>query len=219
MIPQSLRDEDEANRARRDFVDPRQWFDVPDSELIDDNGNGTGVFNVQAKFADHHILNVEKSRAARHNVYDLGIVLHTKVMHLADGSPVIKNSSSHVMRFDKGEDDRVASYRPGPDGKEVIHYDGREGMGQDAFNAAVRDITRCWDAWQHYQKFREAKVHPLELRALSIIDAKPMNSLGTVMVDRGDGKLVARKVSDDDDGDEDAPTQPRRAPARKSKKA
>src|SRR5882672_11132282 len=120
--------EQAARFARGEAIDTKKWFDVPDSIFEDDDGNE--FYNVQAKFADHHILNVKKSQAARHNVYDMGIVLHTKVLRVTDSSPAIKNGTSHVMRFDMGEDLRVKSYRPGPDGKEVEHYDGPEGMGQ-----------------------------------------------------------------------------------------
>jgi hypothetical protein len=212
MIPQSLQDEARANALRPGYIDKTKWFDILDSMFVDEDGDE--CFNVQAKFADHPILNVEKSKAARHNVYDLGIVLHTKVLRSNDASPALKNGTSHVMRFDKGEDTRKASYRQGPDGKEVVHYDGCPGMGKDAFDAAVKDIMRCWDAWQHYQLFRKAPVHPLEARALEIINSKPLSSLGTLMVDRGDGTLVAHQVENDEDGDEDAAPPP----VRKSRK-
>jgi hypothetical protein len=217
-IPQSLRDEAAANAARPGLVDKTKWFDVPDSVFVDEGGDE--YYNVQAKFADHPILNVEKSRAARHNVYDLGIVLHTKVLRLADANPAIRNGTSHVMRFDKGEDTRVPSYRQGPDGKEVIHYDGTPGMGKAAFDAAVKDIMRCWDAWEHYQKFRKAPAHPLETRALELVSSKPMAALGTLMVDRGDGTLIALEIDDGEDhGEEETPLPPpvRRNTKRKAK--
>jgi hypothetical protein len=217
-IPQSLQDEalDQAVRAARgEFADKKKWFDVPDS-LIDD-GESEPYYNVQAKFADIPILNVEKSRIARHNVYDLGIVLHTKVLRGEDGAPATKNATSHVMRFDKGEDTRVASFRQGPDGKEVVHYDGCAGIGKEAFEAAMRDILRCWDAWQHYQKFREAPVHPMERKAMEIIGKRPSASVGTVMVDRGDGALVAQKIDDDENLDEDEVSAP--LPIKKARKA
>ena len=64
---QSAKDEQAeqlARIARGEAVDTKKWFDVPDSIFEDDDGNE--YYNVQAKFADHHILNVEKSKAARH---------------------------------------------------------------------------------------------------------------------------------------------------------
>jgi hypothetical protein len=217
---QSAKDEQAAHAARAikgEFVDAKKWFDVKDSIFEDDDGNE--YYNVQAKFADHFILNVEKSKAARHNVWDVGIVLHTKVLRVTDASPAIKNSSSHVMRFDKGEDRRVASYRPGPDGKEVIHYEGPEGMGQQAFEAAVRDIMRCWDAWSHYQKFRTAPVHPLETKALDIIRKRPLHEIGTVIVDRGDGKLETVHLEPDENDDTaEAPSLPGPVRTAKSKR-
>jgi hypothetical protein len=196
-----------ARAARGEIVDPKKWFDVADSMFMDDDGNE--YYNVQAKFTDHYILNIEKSQEARHNVFDVGIVLHTKVLRVTDASPAIKNSSSHVMRFDKGEDRRVASYRPGPDGKEVIHYEGSEGMGQQAFDAAVRDIMRCWDAWVHYQLYRTAPVHPLETKALDIIAKKPLHELGTVIVDRGDGKFETVRLETEDEDDDDPADAPK----------
>jgi hypothetical protein len=211
FMTQSAKDEQaaiQARYARGEDIDKKQWFDVADS-LIND-GEHEPYHNVQAKFSDIPILNVEKSKAARHNVFDIGIALHTKVLRLADGTPAFKNSTTHVLRFDKGQDTRVASYRPGPDGKEVIHYDGQTGMGKEAFDAAVRDIMRCWDAWEHYQKFRLAPVHPLETRAMELIAKKPISALGTVMVDRGDGQLVAFQPDTDDDADDEdvAPLPP-----------
>lgn len=193
---QSAKDDalDQAIReARGEFVDKKKWFDVADSLFEDDDGNE--YYNVQAKFSDHAILNIEKSRAARKNVYEVGIVLHTKVMRQSDLTPAIKNSSSHVMRFDKGEDTRVMSYRAGPDGKDIIHYDGKTGMGKEAFDAAVRDIMRCWDAWEHYQKFRTAPIHPMEEAALEIIRFKPLEQIGTL-------------ETDDDEIDEEAELPP-----------
>src|SRR5688572_15203797 len=191
-------------------IDTKQWFPVPDSELMDQDGEPTGIFNIDARFTDHPILNVEKSRAARHNVYDLGPCLHMRILHNSDGDPVlVKNGTSHVMRFDKGEDTRVASQRPGPAGNPVLHYDGSPGMGKEEFEAAIRDILRCWAAWQHYQLFREAPVHPLERKALEIIDQMPTSKRpGVVMVDVG-GKIEAREIEQSDgDEDDDVPVRP-----------
>ena len=217
---QSAKDEQIEQAARAaagEFIDKKKWFDVPDSIFEDDDGNE--FYNVQAKFSDHHILNVQKSQAARHNVNDVGIVLHMKVLRVTDASPALKNGTTHVMRFDKGEDKRVASYRPGPDGKEVIHYEGSGGMGQQAFEAAIRDIMRCWDAWCHYQKFRTAPVHPLEVKALDIISKKPLHQLGTVIVDRGDGKLETVHLEPDENDDPtEAPSLPGPIRTAKSKR-
>lgn len=199
-------------------IDTKKWFPVPDSELMDQDDEPTGIFNIEARFTDHPILNVEKSRAARHNVYDQGPCLHMRVLHNSDGDPVqIKNSTSHVMRFDKGEDTRVASQKPGPAGNPVLHYDGSPGMGKEEFEAAIRDIVRCWAAWQHYQKFREAPVTPLEARAMELIAQMPSaQTPGVIMVDVG-GKLQARKIDQDDEEEED--NRPRRRPTPKKRKA
>ncbi len=208
---QSAKDE-QAAAAKSGAIDKKRWFDVPDSLFEDDDGNKH--YNVKAKFSDHFILNVAKSKVARHNVYDIGICLHTKVVLQSDASPAKDNGTSHVMRFDKGDDERISSYRPGPDGKEVIHYDGKPGMGKEAFDAAVRDIMRCWDAWEHYQKFRQAPVHPLEIEALALINEKPLDEIGTLLVDRGNGVLERVKVDEDDHDDDDEEISP---PVRSSK--
>lgn len=186
------------------MIDKKQWFPVRDSLTNDEEGNE--FYNVEAKFSDHPILNVEKSRIARHNVYDLGIVLHTRVLRTAAGERAIKNSSSHVMRFDKGEDTRVRSMQPGPEGNPVLHYDGSPGMGQEAFQAAVSDIMRCWEAWEHYQLFRKSPVHPMEEKALEVISQKP--KLKTVkMVDIG-GTLVPLRPGEDDEDEDSDPSEP-----------
>lgn len=201
-------------------IDPKQWFTVPDSELKDQDGEPNGIFNIDARFTDHPVLNVEKSRIARHNVYDLAPCLHMRILHNADGDPLqIKNSVSHVMRFDKGEDTRVASYVPGINGP-VLHYDGSAGMGKEEFQAAIRDILRCWAAWQHYQNFRESPVHPMEKKALEIIEQMPTSQRpGVVMVDVG-GKIEARVIPqvDQDDDDDEQPAR-RSAPRKRGKKA
>lgn len=200
-------------------IDPKQWFQVSDSELMDQDGEPTGVFNIDARFADHPILNVEKSRIARHNVYDLGPCLHMRILKNGDGTKAVKNGTSHVMRFDKGEDTRVASQQPGPAGNLVLHYDGCEGMGKEAFEAAIRDIVRCFDAWQHYQHFRESPVTPLEVKAMAIIERMPSANRPSIMVDVG-GKLVAREIErEHDDDDEEQPEQPARPARGKKRKA
>jgi hypothetical protein len=211
---------DKALREAREFqAEKTKWFPVEDSELKNQDGEGTGVFNIDARFADHPILNVSKSRIARHNVYDLGPSLHMRILNNADGDPVqVKNGTTHVMRFDKGEDKRVASHVAGPGGNMLLHYEGPEGMGKEDFEAAVRDIIRCWPAWVHYQKFREAPVTLMEEKALAIIAAKPLVSGGKIMVDVG-GTLQARQI-EADEGEEDEQGPARPAPrGRRGKKA
>lgn len=200
------------------MIDEKKWFVVMDSELKDLNGEGTGVFNIEARFADHPILNVAKSKIARHNVYDLGPCLHMRILYNSDGGRAVKNGTSHVMRFDKGEDMRVPSQQLGPGGNMVLHYDGPEGMGKEGFEAAMRDIMRCFDAWQHYQLFREAPVTPLEQKAMQIIETLPSRRSTTIMVDKG-GRLEPREIeqSDEDEDEDELPSRP--APRGKKKAA
>lgn len=200
-------------------IDTKQWFPVPDSELKDQDGEPTGVFNIEARFTDHPILNIEKSRIARHNVYDLGICLHQRILYNSDLEPLqIKNSISHVMRFDKGEDTRIPSQKPGPNGNMVLHYDGCPGMGKEEFDKAVKDIVRCWSAWVHYQNFRESTVTPLEEKAMRIIDAMPTSGRPGVVMVEIDGKLQPREFEQDGEEEEEKPA-PRIAKTKRSKAA
>ena len=198
-------------------ADSKKWFTVPDSEMMDLDGEPTGIFNIEARFADHPILNVAKSKIARHNVYDLGPCLHMRILYTADHAQAIKNGTSHVMRFDKGPDERIASQQPGPGGNLVLHYDGPEGMGQEAFDAAKRDIARCWAAWEHYQAFRESPVTPLEALAIDHIVNMPSAARPSIMVDVG-GRLEAREIEREAiDDEDDRPARP--MPRGKKRKA
>ena len=156
----------------------KQWFDVPDSLMRKPSGNGF-VHNIEARFSDHPAINVEKSKVARRAVYEWTIVLHTRVKYGPYGKAV-DNTSSHVMRFDKGA-----------------------AMGEMDFNKAKAAIMRCWDAWQHYQTWREAPVTVAEQMALEQIEQAPLSSIGTVKVSVGD-KLVDARLSGDDGEAEDS---------------
>lgn len=176
-------------------INKKQWFDVPDSFVKTENG---GYYNVEARFSDHPVLNPDKSRIARHNVYDFSIVLHTRVKRATGDVPATKNMSAQALRFDKGA-----------------------GMGKGDFETAKRHITRCWDAWEHYQLFREAPVSPLEASALDqILHAPPPASL---IVDKG-GELVAHAIDDGEEREEEeeiveAKPAPKAAKAKKAKAA
>lgn len=156
----------------------KQWFPVKDS--LTKGERGKSYFNVEARFSDHPVINVEKSKIARHNVYDFSIVLHTRVKRNAFDGPAQPNVSAQALRFDKGAK-----------------------MGGPDFDAAKNAIVRCWDAWEHYQTWREAPVTTAEKMALEQIEAMPLAALGTVKVDVG-GKLVdARRAGDESDDDDD----------------
>jgi len=74
-------------------------------------------------------------------------------------------------------------------------------MGQQAFDAAVRDIVRCWDAWQQLPEIPYSSSPSLEVKALDIIAKKPLHQLGTVIVDRGEGKLEMVHLDPDEEDD------------------
>jgi len=157
----------------------KQWFDVKDS--LTKGERGKEYYNVQARFSDHPVINVEKSKIARRNIYDYSIVLHTQVKRNAFDAPAQPNTSSQTLRFDKGSS-----------------------MGGAEFEAAKAAIMRCWDAWEHYQTYRQAPVTVAEKMAMEQIERMPLSALGTVKVDIGGGRLVdARRAGDDDDGDDE----------------
>lgn len=156
-----------------------RWFDLPDSKTKREDGKGE-YYNVQGRFRDHFVLNIEKSRIARHNVYDLSIRCETRVVKAPGDVPAVPNETHIPIRFDKG-----AALR-GPD-----------------FDLCLKLLTRCWDAWEHYQTFREAPVTDEERKALELIARRPAPA--TVLVDKGDGKLTAMPLAEREpgEGDED----------------
>jgi len=157
----------------------KQWFDVLDSKTEKENGNGF-YYNVEARFSDHPVINVEKSRVARHSVYDYSIVLHTRVKRVAGDAKAQPNMSAQPLRFDKGA-----------------------AMGGDDFDKAKLAIMRCWDAWQHYCKWREAPVTVAEKMAMEQISRAPLSAIGTVRVDKGGVLVDARRAGDETDDDAD----------------
>jgi hypothetical protein len=169
------------------IIDKKKWFDVPDSGSKDDQGEI--FYNVEARFGDHPILDVKASKAARHNVYFYGPVLHMRVKRTSLNSRAIKNCYSVVMRFDKGEEDIRIEQGIAPNGQSVPVRVGNPGMGKENFNRACKLIVRCWDAWEHYQKFRKSAVTPLEQEAIAIVSQSPNKVKSRLMVDR-EGKLM-----------------------------
>jgi hypothetical protein len=161
-------------------VDKRKWFDVPDSLTEREDGEAS-YYNVQARFSDHPVLHPEKTRIARSNVYEIGTILHTKVLRAGGDAPARKNMSQQVMHFGFG-------------------YKG-EIFSEEDFKATKASIVRCWDAWQHYQTFREAPVREGEKLALGQINTSPEKPKG-VLVDIG-GKLERREFDVDADVDEE----------------
>lgn len=159
-------------------INKKQWFDVPDSRVKREDGRGL-YYNVEARFSDHPVINVEKSKIARHNVYDFSIVCHTRVKRAAGDAPAIKNMTSQALRFDKGK-----------------------ALSKEGFEQAKSLIVRCLDAWEHYQLFREAPITEGERMALRQIGEMPLSSMGRVLVDDG-GKLVSHQIDDGEEPDED----------------
>ncbi len=182
------------------MIDKRQWFDLPDSLVEREDGKGS-YYNVEARFSDHPVYNAQKSNIARHNVYDIGIVLHTRVKRAGGDAPAQKNMSALVIRFDKGEDKTVTTAVPSASGVPVLHREGTPGMSKDDYNTAMKAIARCWDAWEHYQKFRQSPVTDLEKTAIKQILASPDRPKG-VLVDI-DGTLERKNFDPDADIDEE----------------
>lgn len=159
-------------------INKRQWFDVSDSLTTREDGKGE-YCNVEARFADHPVLNPEKSRIKRANVYDIGIVLLTRVKRGPGDVKAQPNMSSQVLRFDKGER-----------------------QGAENFISAKKAIDRCRPAWDHYQLFRKSPVTDTERLALRQVEAEPETPTG-VLVDV-EGELVRMDFDEDaDDRDDD----------------
>lgn len=177
-------------------IDSKKWFDVPDSKSKDTDEEGE-YCNVEARFADHPILDVAACKAARHNVYFYGPVLHMRVKRTSLGSKAIKNAHSVVMRFDKGFEDIRIEQGIGPQGNSVPVRVGNPGMGKEDFDRACKLIVRCWEAWEHYQGFRKAAVTELEQHALEIIAQSPGRVKGRIMVDRKGQILEIDQVYDE----------------------
>lgn len=184
-------------------VDKKQWFDVHDSKCRAENGEE--YYNVEARFADHPILDVAASKIARHSVYKRGIVLHTRVKKNIHDKKAITNASSFVLRFDKGRDHTKTVMVPGPaQGTVVPHREGESGMSKEDFDRAVSLIMRCWDAWEHYQLFRESEVTELEREAMAIIDAKPRSAFGRLVADKHGNVIEIDPIEQTDADDLDA---------------
>ena len=185
-------------------TDPKkQWFDVPDSKCKAENGDE--YLNVEARFADHPILDVAASKIARHSVYKYGIVLHTRVKRNTFDKPAIANASSFVLRFDKGPDNTRTVMVPGAlPGSMVPHREGEPGMSKEDFDRAISLIMRCWEAWEHYQSFRKSPVTPLESEALKIIAAKPTSAFGRLVADKYGNAIEIDPIEAEVDDDPDA---------------
>lgn len=193
----------------KENIDTKKWFDVYDSKQRDDKGQiiPDSKANIDCRFADHPILDVVASRARRHNVYFYGPVLHMRVKETALGVKAVKNSTSFVLRFDKGPEDIKIEQGIGPQGNSIPVRVGTTGMGKEAFDRACKLIVRCWDAWLHYQKFRKSEVTELEKEALEIIDQSPGRVKGRLMVDRK-GDIIEVDHVHDDDVDDNLDFQP-----------
>lgn len=189
-------------------INPKnKWFLVPDSLTDHESGKPEDRFyNVEARFRDHPVLDVAASEIERHNVYKPGIACEQRVIKAAIGTPAVKNMTPHVLRFDKGPK-----------------------LPRVDFDACVAVIKRCWDAWQHYQTFREAPVTREEERAVALIMRGPRpdeimmadanGRLTKVIID--DGEEPEGDELDAEDGAEDQAPAPAAQPAaaRPAKKA
>lgn len=157
-------------------INKKQWFDLPDSLTKTEDGKSE-YYNVEGRFRDHPVINVEKSRIKRHNVYEFSIVFETRLKRAAADAHAVKNMAPIPIRFDKGTE-----------------------LQQTEFERAVAAIRRGWSAWLHYQQFREAPVTENERVAIKLIDEQPAPQV--LMVDTGNG-LKPVKLDDDEPTDED----------------
>ncbi len=174
--------------------DPRKrWFDVPDSKSRDGE-DGEAYYNVEARFADHPVIDPAKSRLAGHSVYQLVPQLHMHVKKNIFGNRSIKNSTSVVFRFDKGKDETVTTGQVvGPTGQMVPNREGKPGMSKPDVDRAIALILRCREAWDHYQTFRQAPVWPLEEEIVR-------NLAQRARADRGVQLVVGRTGQTDKEG-------------------
>jgi hypothetical protein len=184
-------------------IDPKkQWFDVRDSKCRGEDGQI--YYNVEARFADHPVIDAVESRKAGHAVYKLVPQVHMHVKKTIFGTRSIKNSTSVVFRFDKGRDEtQITGSVVGPAGTMVPHREGKTGLSKPDFDRAIALIMRCWEAWEQYQSFRLAPVWPLEEEAMKIIAGKPKSARGVHLVVGRDGSLVEYTPADEFDEDED----------------
>ena len=185
-----------------DVIDPKkQWFDVPDSKTRGEDGKI--FYNVQARFADHPALDPVASRIAGYSVHKLVPQVHMNVKKNIFGQKTVKNSTSVVFRFDKGRDETfVTGQVVGPTGAMVPNREGKNGISKADFDRYVGLIMRCWDAWEHYQSFREAPAWPLEEEAMKIIAGKPASARGVRLVVDREGNLAEYTPAGDEDDEE-----------------
>lgn len=153
------------------------WFDVPDSLTEEEQGNKIiKYYNVEAHFSDHKVLDIRASQEARYNVYTLVPAMFLRIKRAAMGQPAVKNVTPIVLRFDKGR------ALPRPD-----------------FEECITAISRCWQAWEHYQADRKAEVLPEEKTALMLISRGPKPEIARVFK----RKLRQIVVEDEDEDDDD----------------
>ena len=193
------------------FTDPRKrWFDVADSKSKDGE-DGEAYYNVEARFADHPVINPAESRRVGHSVYQLVPQLHMHVKKNIFGSRSIKNSTSVVFRFDKGKDETQTTAQViGPTGQMVPNREGKPGLSKPDVDRAISLILRCWDAWEHYQTFRKAPVWALEAEVIGNLALRARADKGVKLVVGRTGRVDAEgkpvydlveydPISDDED--------------------
>lgn len=156
----------------------RRWFDAPDSEVKREDGQGS-YLNVEGRFQDHPVLNLAKSKARRHNVYDIGVKLEMRVKMAPGDVPAERNRSAIVLRFDK------------------------DGIREPDFQRMVECILRFPEAWRCYQEFRQSAVLPMERQVLRRVGESPLSASGKIMVDDGSGQVVAKSFELDEDEDDE----------------
>ncbi len=163
-------------------IDKKKWFDIPDSKTKGDDGNV--FYNVEARFADHPVVNIPASKKiGLGSVYDLVPQLHMHVKKNIFGNRAIVNSTSVVFQFQKGRDETAATTQViGPTGAMVPNRVGKVGLSKADIDRLASLIMRCREAWEHYQKFRQAPIWPLEEDVVKIIAQKPKAAKGVLVI-------------------------------------
>jgi len=76
-VPIDEQAEQAARFARGEAIDTKKWFDVPDSIFEDDDGKR--ILQRPGQICRSSHPECQEIPGGPHNVYDMGIVLHTKV--------------------------------------------------------------------------------------------------------------------------------------------
>jgi hypothetical protein len=131
---------------------------------------------------DHPVINIPKSKEARHNVYDLSIVLQTRVKRAMGDMPAVKNMVGQAIRFDKGK-----------------------ALCKEDFDVAKVLIVRAGRPGRITSSTARRRSLKMEKWALKQINEMPLP--GRALVDVG-GQLVEHDTVDPEESEEDDDERP-----------